>query len=97
MAARRRTALMYGRPSAGRPSRISASAAIRYVSANRATKKSREPRVSLIEDLNGSWNLFKDGNMLSWYGEAWAREARGVDTKYGLGPDGNAWAGDLAR
>src|SRR6266576_2114689 len=65
MAARRRTALMYGRPSAARPSRISASAAIRYVSANRATKKSREPRVSLIEDLNGSSNLFKDGNMLS--------------------------------
>src|SRR5882762_12040687 len=68
MAARRRTTLMYGRPSAGRPSRISASAAIRYVSANRATKKSREPRVSLIEDLNGSWNLFKEGNMLSRYG-----------------------------
>src|SRR6266576_1771773 len=86
MAARRRTALMYGRPSAGRPSRISASAAIRYVSANRATKKSREPRVSLIEDLNGSLNLFKDGNMLSKYGAPFAGTtyAPGVKTLYGL-------------
>src|SRR6266550_100140 len=84
MAARRRTTLIYGSPSAGRPSRISASAAIRYVSANRATKKSREPRVSLIEDLNGSLNLFSDGNTLSWYGEAWPRYARGVNTVYGF-------------
>src|SRR5438445_2578520 len=77
MAARRRTALMYGSPSAGRPARSSASAAIRYVSASRNRRKSREPRVSLTLNRNGSWNLFSDGKIRLLY-------VLGVYTRYGL-------------
>src|SRR5437660_12503955 len=77
MAARRRTALMYGSPSAGRPSRSSASAAIRYVSASRNRRKSREPRVSLTLNRNGSSNLFSDGKIRLLY-------VLGVYTRYGL-------------
>src|SRR5437762_8044918 len=50
---------------------------MRYLSARRTSRKSREPRVSLTLSRNGSSNLFRDGKILLLY-------VFGVYTRYGL-------------